>query len=163
MQQSSTRILAIDAMSRGFGYVLFEQPFHLAAWGRAYVEPGKPSGLTDRFKELLAEHQPQVLVVEDVKAPGSRRWPRLRRVTDELVRDAREGGIPVRSIPRTAVLKRFSPEGELVTKRAIAELLIKHFPELASELPRPRKMWESESDHMTVFEALALAVTYASE
>jgi hypothetical protein len=162
MTPNPTRILALDPMTRGFGYVVFEEPFRLASFGRAYIEGEKHSGAIARFKELLADLRPDAVVFEDAEAPGSRRRHRARRIIDALSGAAREEGIPVHMIARTAVLQRFSPEGDQVTKRAIAEQLVRHFPELAPELPRRRKMWESEDDRMAIFDALSLAVTHAT-
>jgi hypothetical protein len=160
-EKSPARILAIDPTTKGFGYVLFELPFHLAAWGRAYVDIAGPAGTVSRLESLLEEHKPELVVFEDMKAAGSLRRRRVRGLMADLVKCVRTHSIPVRTVSRLAVHRRFAPEGEKITKRAIAEMLVKYFPELAAELPRPRKVWESESDHMAVFDALSFAVTYA--
>ncbi len=160
-EKSPARILAIDPMTKGFGYALLEMPFHLAAWGRAYVDLDGPAGTVSRLDSLLLEHKPECVVFEDMKAPGSRRRHRVRGLMADLVKCVRARGIPVRTVSRLAVRRRFAPEGEKITKRAIAEMLVKYFPELAAELPRPRKVWESENDRMAIFDALSFAVTYA--
>jgi hypothetical protein len=41
-------------------------------------------------------------------------------------------------------------------------MLAEQFPELLSKLPAARKLWESEHERMSIFDALALAVTHTA-
>jgi hypothetical protein len=87
----------------------------------------------------------------------------VQRLIEALVKLARERGIAVHAIPRSAVLERFSSPDEPATKYSIAKRLTRDFPELAPDLPPPRKLWQSEDERMSIFDALALAVTYANQ
>jgi hypothetical protein len=149
-------------MTRGFGYVIFEEPFYLAECGFARVKGDKSLATMAHFERLLTDFTPGTVILEDAEAPGSRRHPRVRNLIKGLTDLGRERGITVALLARTAVVARFSSGEKRATKRMVAETLVRHFPELRLKLPKPRKMWESEHEHMSIFDALALAVTYTT-
>jgi hypothetical protein len=97
-------------------------------------------------------------------APGSRRQPRVRRLIETLVSLAKKRGIAVYTVARSAVLSCFSSADQPATKHSIAMKLAEQFPELQPSLPRlrPRKAYESEDDRMSIFDAVAFAVTHAN-
>lgn len=161
MPNTPTRLFALDPTTKGFGYAIFELPFRLVEWGLAHVSGEKHSGAIAQFEKFLTRFRPDALVLEDTEAPGSRRHPRVRRLIDALVKLARERGMAVHTIARSAVLKCFAPVDGIATKYSIAKRLAEHFPELAGQLPPPRKLWQSEDEHMSIFDALSLAVTSA--
>jgi hypothetical protein len=163
MQQTQTRIIAIDPITKGFGFAVFEQPFHLVAWGVARVEGEKHAGAIAQFEKLLTDFRPDAVVLEDTAAPGSRRRHRVRRLIDDLLTLARKRDIAVHAFARSAVIDRFSSADTRATKYSIAKQLTIHFPDLAQKLPPPRKPWQSEDERMSIFDALALAVTYVTE
>lgn len=150
-------------MTRGFGYVIFEEPFYLRECGFARIEGDKYLATIAHFERLLTEFDPAAVVLEDTEAPGSRRHSRVRDLIKGLTDLGRERGITVALLARTAVVARFSSGEARATKQMIAETLVRHFPELRLKLPKPRKMWESEHEHMSIFDALALAVTYTTQ
>ena len=156
-----TRIFAVDPTTKGFGYAVFETPFHLVDWGLAHVPGEKESGAIVRFEELLDQYRPDILILEDSTAPGSRRRPRVQKLLAKLQETARERGIAVHTIPRLAVIECFSSPDKRATKYSITQHLAETFPELAVKVPRRRKPWQSEDERMATFDALALAVTYA--
>jgi endonuclease/exonuclease/phosphatase family metal-dependent hydrolase len=163
MSDTPTRILALDVITKGFGYVVFELPFHLVSFNVAFIEGDKRTGALARLAKLLDRVRPNVLLLEDAEAPGSRRRPRVRQLLEDLARLAREHGVIVQTVPRTAVIARFAPEGERISKQAIAAQLVRFFPEIASQLPPRRRIWESEDHRTGMIDALALAVTYATK
>jgi Holliday junction resolvasome RuvABC endonuclease subunit len=163
MPHTPTRLLALDPITKGFGYVIFELPFRLVAWGIAHVSGDKHAGAIARFKKLLDHSQVNAVVLEDAQAIGSRRSPRVRRLIEAWADLARERGVAVYTIARKAVLDCFSSKDGRATKHSIAQMLAKHFPELAEKLPARRKAWESEKERMSIFDALALAVTHANQ
>jgi RNase H-fold protein (predicted Holliday junction resolvase) len=156
-----TRIFAVDPTTKGFGYAVLESPFRLVDWGLAHVSGEKESGAVARFEELLDQFRPDVVVLEDSSAPGSRRRPRVQKLLRKLQETARDRGIAVHAIPRLAVIECFSSPDERATKYSITQRLAETFPELAVKVPRRRKPWQSEDERMATFDALALAVTYA--
>jgi len=156
-----TRIFALDPTTKGFGYAIFETPFHLVDWGLAHVSGEKESGAVARFEELLDQYRPDIVILEDSTAPGSRRRPRVQKLIAKLQDTARERGIAVHLIPRLAVVECFSSPDARATKYSITKHLAETFPELAAKMPARRKIWQSEDERIATFDALALAVTYA--
>jgi RNase H-fold protein (predicted Holliday junction resolvase) len=163
MSQTPNRILALDPIHKGFGYAVFEPPLNLIASGLARVEGDKQAGAIVHFEKLLTDYRPNTVVLEDTKAPGSRRRHRVQRLIDALLRFASDRSITVATVSRKAVIDCFSSPEERATKYKIAIWLAQAFPELAPKLPHPRKLWESEDERMSIFDALALAVTYTSK
>lgn len=161
MQHTPSRILALDPTTKGFGYVIFELPSRLVAWGLANVSGDKLAGAIARFKKLLDHTQPEAVVFEDGDAPGSLRRHRVRDLIEALVAVARERGLTVYKIARKAVLECFSSGEDRATKYSIAEELARRFPLLAEKLPPRRKAWMSQDERMGIFDALALAVAHA--
>lgn len=162
MQDTKNRILAVDPIHKGFGYAVFEPPLHLVASGLARVEGEKHSGAITQFEKLLTDFLPNTVVLEDTEAAGSRRRHRVRRLIEALMKCARDRGIAVATVSRRAVIECFSSPEERATKYSIATWLAQAFPELAPKLPPPRKLWQSEDERLSIFDALALAVTYTS-
>jgi hypothetical protein len=163
MSPHPNRILALDPMTRGFGYVIFEEPFHLVEHGFSRIEGDKYMATLAHFEKLLAEFSPETVVLEDAEAPSSRRHDRVRDLIKGLADLGRERGVTVALLPRAAVVARFSSGKKRATKRMIAETLVRHFPEMRFKLPRPRKIYESKHERMSLFDALALAVTYTNQ
>jgi hypothetical protein len=156
-----TRIFAVDPTTKGFGYAVLETPFRLVDWGLAHVSGEKESGAVARFETLLDQFRPDIVILEDSTAPGSRRRPRVQKLLERLRDSARGLGIAVHMIPRLAVIECFSSLDKRATKYSITEHLAETFPELAAKVPRRRKIYQSEDERMATFDAVALAVTYA--
>lgn len=162
MTKNPIRIFSLDPTTKGFGYAVFELPFRLIDWGLARITGDKYAGAVSHFENLLDRFRPDVVVLEDATAPGSRRNPRVRRLIDTLAKVARDRGVKVSTVARKAMLEHFAPDGEQATKQSVARRLAEFFPELAPHLPPPRKPWQSQDERMAIFDALALAVAYAN-
>lgn len=162
MTNHPIRIFSLDPTTKGFGYAVFELPFRLVEWGLAHIAGDKYAGAVSRFEKLLDRFRPDVVVLEDATAPGSRRNPRVRRLIDTLVKVARDRRVKVATVARRAMLEHFAPDGERATKHSVARRLAEFFPELAPHLPPPRRPWQSQDERTAIFDALALAVTYAN-
>lgn len=163
MKQTPNRVLAIDPIHKGFGYAVFEPPLNLVASGLARIEGDKQAGAIAHFEKLLTDFRPNTVVLEDAQAPGSRRHHRVRRLIETLAKFAADRGFVVATVSRKAVVECFSSPEERATKYKIAKWLSEAFPVLQPKLPLPRKPWESEDERMSIFDALALAVTYTSK
>jgi Holliday junction resolvasome RuvABC endonuclease subunit len=161
MPNTPTRIFALDPIHKGFGYAVLDLPFRLVDWGLARIAGDKHAGAIASFEKLLDRFRPDAVVLEDTAAPGSRRQPRIRRLIEALSKLARERGIAVFTVARTAILKCFSSADAKATKQSIATQLAEGFPQLRPKLPPARALWESEDERLSIFDALALAVTHA--
>src|SRR5215510_1841358 len=98
-QNDPTRIFALDPTTKGFGYAVLETPFRLVDWGLAHISGEKESGAVARFEELLDQFRPDIVILEDAAASGSRRRPRVQKLLAKLQETARDRGIAVHAIP----------------------------------------------------------------
>ncbi|HXR46674.1 MAG TPA: hypothetical protein VN784_04470 [Candidatus Limnocylindrales bacterium] len=155
------RLLAIALTCRGLGYAVLEGEESLIESSHMSVRKGdKNEKCLAKVETLIKFYQPEVLVLQDVRAKGSRRALRIKRLYRAVVRFARKQKIKVELISeaqlRTLLLG--DPRG---TKHEIAEMIAKLFPdELALRLPPKRRAWESADSRMDIFDAVALAVAF---
>ena len=150
-------VCAIYPSTRGFGYAVFEGPTSLIDWGvRAVRSRQKNLASLTKVRELLAFYRPDVLVLEDYQGRGSRRVKRIQILINLIAAHAAEERIATAFFSRADVRTCFG----LITKREIAEAIVREFPELEPRLPPVRKIWMSEDVRMNIFDAGALAITF---
>ncbi len=154
-----TRVLSVDPHPRGFGYAVFEGPLRFVDWGTKDVRVDKERVALHKIGELVQLYRPTVIAVEDYGHRKSRRNPRVRQLTGSILAAAREFGAEGRTLPLAAVYRAFAGTGA-GTKYGIATALVRAFPELMVRLPPKRKPWQSEDSRMSIFDAVALGLTY---
>ena len=155
----SLRVLAIDPSTHGFGYALFEGPNRVVDWGTADIRSDKHAAALKKTEELIRRYEPAVLVVEDCSHKSSRRNPRVRLLTEQMLALARRCGVKGYPLPLVVVYQQFSKQGAK-TKYDVALALAREFPALMLRLPPKRKPWQSEDSRMSIFDAAALGYTY---
>jgi hypothetical protein len=153
------RVLAIDPHPRGFGYAVFGGPLCLLDWGTKDVRQDKERVALERIGELVRRYLPTVIVVEDCAHGKSRPNARVRQLTQRILVAARDSAVEGRAVPRAAVYRNFAVTGA-GTKYGIATALVRAFPELMVRLPPKRKPWQTEDSRMSIFDAVALGLTY---
>jgi hypothetical protein len=153
------RVLAVDPTTKGFAYAVFEGPTSLIDWGLIYIEERKRSGRILRLTKLIERYVPDALVLEDCDRPGSRRRSSARRMILDATLVAGGNQIRTKRFPRSAIKRFFSYAGQ-ARKHEIAVAIAEGFPELAPRLPRFRKIWMSEDERMSIFDAASLALVY---
>jgi Holliday junction resolvasome RuvABC endonuclease subunit len=154
------RILTIAPSTRGFGFVVLEGQETLVDWGVKTVKGDKNIQSLKKVEELIAHYQPGVLVLEDASAKYSRRSPRIRKLSQQIIKMAVARKVSVKLFSRDQVMKTFIADGQ-GTKHALAEIIAKRFPEeLGSRLPPKRKPWMSEDSRMNIFDAVALVLAF---
>ncbi|MBI1894645.1 MAG: hypothetical protein HYS14_11090 [Candidatus Rokubacteria bacterium] len=151
------RILAVDPVSRGFGFVVVEGRDRLVDWGTREARIDKEKTCLNKIAALWERYEPDVLVLEECAARGCRRSTRVRGLLRRLRMAAVRRGLRVRAIPRRAVRKAFASR-DARTKDQIARAIAAEFPEIAPYLPPLRKPWMTEDQRMSVFVAVAIAV-----
>ena len=154
------RILAIALSYGGFGFVVMEGQKAIIEFGRRVADGDKNAQSLAKMNKLLNFYRPGVLVLQDVKAKGSRRYPRIRTLNRQIKRMAEKHKIKAKLISGKQLrdLLLGNPRG---TKQEMAEVLATQFPdELASRLPPKRKPWRSEDARMDIFDAVALAKVF---
>jgi hypothetical protein len=156
------RILAIALSYGGFGFVVMEGQKTIIEFGRRVADGNKNAQSLAKTIKLLNFYRPDVLVLQDVEAKGSRRYPRIKTLNRQIKGVAEKNKIEVELISGKQLrsLLLGNPKG---TKHEMAEMLAMQFPdELASRLPPKRKLWKSEDSRMDIFDAVALAVVFRS-
>jgi len=154
-------VLALAPVSRGFGLFVIDMEGKAIDWRVREIRDAKHRNARCQAAadQLLSEFRPTTLVIEDHRAPGSRRHPRIQELLDlfaELgvgnnisvarygLRDVRAAlGLPPRA-----------------NKHKIAVAVAKRFPALERRLPKPKRIWETEAHSMAMFQAGALALTH---
>jgi hypothetical protein len=152
------RILAVAPSTKGFGYAIMEEDGMLVNWGTKSVGKDKNKETLSKVDELISDYQPHVITVEDARAKGSRRNPRIKRLLDKLATGKAAQTREVIRFSRVNLFKAFLAETK-GTKHKLAEVLSKYFPqELGCRLPPKRKPWMSENPQLDVFLAVGLAL-----
>lgn len=158
--RNELRILAIDPMHRGVGFAVLERPVGLVDWGWREIRTDRHRATLRRVGELLDRFAPDVLVIEDYAAEGSRRGARVKRLARSLEKLSSEKRIEFCPVsPKT--LKEAFAQMDASTKYEIACAIAQRFPELAHSLPPVRKPWMSEGGPMSMFDAAALAMAFS--
>ena len=152
-------ILALAPTSRGFGFAVFEDPKHLIDWGVSEPRSNWEIQCRRKAKALIDFYQPEIVVVEDTSASGSRRGDRARVLMGELADTARDAHVGRVKIPRQQVLAAFE-RFQAHTKYEMAKKMVEWLPELKPRLPRLRLPWMSEDYRMGIFDAVALGLTF---
>lgn len=159
------RVLALDPITKGFGFAVLDGPHSLIDWGlkgtSRWEEPRERWCLR-QVAELIDFYQPDRVVIEDCVDPRSRRGQTSRRLIERIGEVARGRDVAVRRISRAALRRAFAPEGG-GTKYKIALAIAMQFPELAWRVPPIRKPWMSEDARMAIFDAVALALAVFSQ
>lgn len=159
-KRNDERMLAIDPTHRGFAYVVFEGPNQLVDWGLTHVSGRKNPASLRRATELIRLWDPEVIVLEEYTAPGSRRRGRTSDLIRRVHELALEAGIKAVLIPPRTVKAAFANE-DATTKEEIARVIAERYPvELGRKLPPHRKIWMSEDLRINLFDAAALALGY---
>jgi Holliday junction resolvasome RuvABC endonuclease subunit len=155
------RILAITPSTRGFGYAVIEGQKTLVDWGVKSSEGDKNGGSIKKVEEMIALYNPQVMVLEDTGgAKGSRRSPRIQKLTKRLVAVAESHAIELALFSQKQVRRFFFGDAD-GTKDALAKIIAERFPEeLGFRLPPKHRDWMSEDSRMGIFDAMALALAY---
>jgi Holliday junction resolvasome RuvABC endonuclease subunit len=156
---NSLCVLALDPASRGCGFAVVEGRFQLIDWGRKATKDNKGTRYIRLVSDLIERYEPDVLVVEDFRAKGARRCRRVQLLICALRELAKRKRIRCYPCSRLTVIKVFSLAGAR-TKHQIAAAIATMFPELAPQLPPVRKPWMNENHRMSIFDAVAFALTY---
>ena len=153
------RILSIDLCNRGVGFVVLESPDRLVDWGVKRAPINSPVRVLAVANDLLDPYKPDLLCVEDCTAANCRRGAQAKRVIAQIADLARERKVKTARISARQVKHTFARNGAF-TKAQIAASVALRFPVLVRNLPPLRKPWMSEDSRMSLFDAVAFALTY---
>jgi Holliday junction resolvasome RuvABC endonuclease subunit len=108
---------------------------------------------------LIDWYHPAVLVLEDCASRGSRRYPRVRRLIQQLRALAGRLTLRCHVVPWRR-LREVATGSPTATKHQVAQALTRVFPELRKRLPPARRPWMSEDARASIFDAVALATAF---
>lgn len=164
MSRGSTRILAIAPVSRGFGLIVMDSLGTTLDWRVKEIHETpkrKNARCVFEVEKLMEEHRPQVLVLEDPRAPGSKKRKRVAELLDALTELATDSGVGTATYgPREVRAALGLSSG--ANKDKIAAEVSKRVPVLRNRVPKLRRLWDSERYVMPLFIAAALALTHQS-
>ena len=152
-------VLAVAPTPRGFAFVLFEGPLAPFDWGRVKIT-AKPKNarILRRVERVIRRYHPDVRVLENIKG-DPKRPKRAQALALALVHLAETNGVNVVHFDRAAIRLCFSGFGAK-TKPEIAHAIAAQIPAFKPMLPPIRKLWMSEDERQSLFDAAALGLTY---
>lgn len=157
-QTTDYLVLAVAPSTRGFGFAVLEGGANLVDWGTKPAKGNKQLQFLEKLERLIAQYEPDVLVLEDVLAKGSWRAKRIQKLVRQIIKLGQCHRIEVVLLPRAQVRRCFFPDGG-GTKHGVAEMIAAQFQdELGHCLPPRRRAWMSEDRRMDIFDAVALAL-----
>jgi hypothetical protein len=152
-------VLGFHPTARGFGWVVFENPFKLVTHGTYEPRGDKNSGCLRKLTWLLKVCAPEVLVIESFDRASSLRSKRIRKLCLSAVTAAADHGAVIACLTRSDVQEAFELVGAR-TRDEIAEAVAAHVPTLRTHLPSRRKQWDGEDKRLSVFAAAALVLAH---
>ncbi len=150
-------VLAIAPVSRGIGYILFENENTPIDWGVKTATVQKDKASQRHVESLISFYQPDILVLEAFDEDTNRE--RVSKLNDSLALLATLTGVEAKRLHHNDVQGVFSQFGSK-TKHGIAKTISSWLPELGVQMPRYRLPWKNEDHSMAMFEAAALALSY---
>lgn len=155
------KILSVAPSARGFGFALMDGEQNLLLWGVKQITANKNRVTVAKVEKVIAEYQPDFIVLEDASAKDSQRAPRIRRLARKIALLAKRQRVKVRLLSRTEVKRALLP-GTKGTRYEIAKMLAERFSGLSHRLPPKRRPWMPEDFRMDIFNAVALGVAFAA-
>ncbi len=149
-------VLALHPNRRGFGWILFEGPFSPYDWGTAVVSRDKHAESVRRVVALIDQYTPETLVLEVVEGSARERATRLLKAVAAI---AAERAIELALYAKEQVKACFATVGA-ASRQDIAEAIGRSLPALQRLVPKPRRAWEKEPHHMSLFSAAALGLVH---
>jgi len=154
------KVLALQPSSQGVGFAVLAGAESILDWGVKRTRSGNKNANALKVVQGMIQHyRPAVIVLENHSSVGSRRQPRVQRLMDGISRLAAKYRIATCRFSRAQVRKAFAFAGAR-TKQQIASVVAERFPELAPQLPPPRKIWKSEDHRQSTFDAVSFALTF---
>jgi Holliday junction resolvasome RuvABC endonuclease subunit len=158
-------VMALYPTAYGYAFVYFATRARLVDWAYLAVQGSRKQrnakSIADIGK-LFDRYNPDIVVLEDWKVPGSRRSKRIRRLYRSIVHAALTRNIEVKQYSREDIRKTYESVGA-ESRYEIAQATAQEFPALAYRLPKQKKKWESERTIIELFLAAALSLTYYRE
>lgn len=135
---------AVGTGKIGFAYLVDGE---LMDWRLSIKASRSFDGAFKQALDWIIYYRPEMIVLEQIEA-GSRKGAYSVLLVEAIESAANNANVEVVRIPRPA---------SCPNKYAEAAELADEFPQIASWLPKKRRLWETEPRNIIYFEALALA------
>ena len=157
------RIVALDLRPRRFGFAVLEGPDRLLDWGiRTYpTQAVNISVVRKRIVPLLRMFSPSAVILPQ-QLSSLKKCPAQKACLQMVRREALRRSIQTDFVGKQEMKQTFKQFGESMTKHEIASQIALRFPELTWKLPAARKPWQTEPHNQTIFDAIALGLTYCA-
>lgn len=148
--RGGVRVLSTELTCRGFAFAVLEGTENLVEWGGRRVS-GDVSVFLGKLQVLIASYRPDALVFEE--PAGSRRDSHGKEWLAWGEQYAADHDLGHYAVGRAELAAQFS---ETCGRRyPVAMQVGRLFPELAHQLPAPRRPWQSEAPALSTFIAVA--------
>ncbi len=144
----------MTSTTRGMAFAVTEGPRRLVGSGLHRIPPSTSRAV--KILDRVIRRAKPLFVAFDRE--GARHKRQRGRVFAGAVKKACDmHGVIVLEVANSQI--RALSEKQRPTKWHIAEVIARHFPEVARSLPPRRKPWQSEDDRIGLFMALAASVS----
>lgn len=131
----------------------------LVDWGITDIRFNVSSRSMLRVKQLIEFYRPDRIVLEDIKGKSSHRCNRIEQLLEKIYFLAKEQKVNISSYSPQKVQEVFS-QFKCHNKHDRAKAICEWLPQLSSRMPPKRAIWMSEDPRTSLFDAVALALTY---
>ncbi|MFY0602700.1 MAG: hypothetical protein JXQ93_02040 [Flavobacteriaceae bacterium] len=154
-----TKVLVIYPCTRGFSYVVMENPLKLIEFN--FISPKKfdKEKLLNVIKRVIQTHEPITLVLEDCNSKYCRKGKRTRNFIQEISLWSKRRGVPVKLYSRDQVRNVFE-RWHARTKYEIALVLSRNIPELQQYMYTKPKYPKREDNRDSLFCSISLGVSH---
>lgn len=154
-----TKVLAIYPCTRGFSYVVMEDPLTLVEYNLVSPKKFDREKLVNEIKRVINTHNPVTVVLENCDSKYCRKGKRTKNVINVINEWSTKKGVPVKQYSRDDVRKVFE-KWYARTKYEIALVITRNIPELRQYTYEKPKYPEREANTSALFSVTSLAITH---
>jgi len=156
---STARFLGVSVNPRSFGFVIIENGSVLDTGVRSCWTPEFEDCLGSRLQRIVQTYKPSALILRTSQSNNA--VPQKKVLLHAIKRVGKQHNLTTFQIGHSS-LRRYFLGYHATTKHEIASAVARLLPELAWQLPRKRKPWESEHYRMAIFDAAAGVVVHSA-
>jgi len=154
---STARFLGVSVNPRSFGFVIIENGSVLDTGVRSCWTPEFEDCLGSRLQRIVQTYKPSAIILRT--SQSNKPAPQKKVLLQAIKRVGKQHNLTTFRISHSA-LRRYFLDYQATTKHEIASTVARLLPELAWQLPRKRRAWESEHYRMAIFDAAAGVVVH---
>lgn len=149
--------LGLSVQSSVIGFAVYSPSAGLLDWGTICCRYHRGDQALSKIAVLIEKYGPIELKIEDHRSNTFRRGEVACLRIKQALMLARKQGLSAKQLSPHEMKQNLNLDPSS-NRHDISLLIAKLFPVLADRLPKPRKIWQSESRGMSMFMAVALAI-----